>query len=113
VRTWRNHTDIRRAAGEKGVAGVDFPPTSQAVAGDPARLREVVVNLLGTLSSLQTWQVICTAEVQQKTRSGVELDFAVRDTGIGIPKRQARNDFRRFHPSGQFRNSKVRRKALA
>jgi PAS domain S-box-containing protein len=76
-------------AGEKGLELVcdirsDVP---QAVAGDPARLRQVVVNLLGNaVKFTDRGEVILQAEIQQKQESGVELHFAVRDTGIGIPK---------------------------
>ncbi len=76
-------------AGEKGLELVcdirsDVP---QEVAGDPARLRQVVVNLLGNaVKFTDRGEVILQAEVQQKQDSGVELHFAVRDTGIGIPK---------------------------
>jgi two-component system sensor histidine kinase/response regulator len=76
-------------AGEKGLELVcdirsDVP---QAVAGDPARLRQVVVNLLGNaVKFTDRGEVILQAEVQQKHESDVELHFAVRDTGIGIPK---------------------------
>ena len=78
-------------AGEKGLELAcdirsDVP---QAVAGDPARLRQVLVNLLGNaVKFTDRGEVVLQAEIQQKQESGVELHFAVRDTGIGIPKGQ-------------------------
>ena len=59
------------------------------VQGDPDRLRQVLVNLLGNaIKFTDRGEVILQAEVQETQNHIVELHFAVRDTGIGIPKEQ-------------------------
>jgi len=59
----------------------------QVVAGDPMRLRQVVVNLLGNaIKFTDRGEVVLRAEVQQMQEQSVELHFTVHDTGIGIPK---------------------------
>src|SRR3984893_2000101 len=59
------------------------------VQGDPDRLRQVLVNLLGNaIKFTDRGEVILQAEVQQTQNHIVDLHFAVRDTGIGIPKEQ-------------------------
>ena len=59
------------------------------VQGDPDRLRQVLVNLLGNaIKFTDRGEVILQVEVQQTQNHIVDLHFAVRDTGIGIPKEQ-------------------------
>lgn len=58
------------------------------VYGDPGRLRQVIVNLVGnaikfTESGEVEVSVICADEIKD---SSVKLRFSVRDTGIGIPE---------------------------
>jgi signal transduction histidine kinase/CheY-like chemotaxis protein len=66
----------------------DVPP---AVAGDPTRLRQVIVNLLGNaIKFTDRGEIVLQAEVQQFQDPSVEMHFTVRDTGIGIqPDKQA------------------------
>jgi len=59
----------------------------QVVAGDPMRLRQVVVNLLGNaIKFTDQGEIVLQADVQQLHDSSVEIHFTVRDTGVGIPK---------------------------
>jgi len=78
-------------AGEKKLELVcDIPYNlPHIVQGDPDRLRQVLVNLLGNaIKFTDRGEVILQAEVQETQNHIVELHFAVRDTGIGIPKEQ-------------------------
>lgn len=55
--------------------------------GDPGRLRQVLVNLVGNaVKFTQSGEVSIHVERQTQTLEGVVLKFCVRDTGIGIPK---------------------------
>ncbi len=76
-------------AGEKGLEVVcdvrsDVP---QMVVGDPTRLRQVLVNLLGNaLKFTDRGEIVLQAEAREANEGAVELHFAVRDTGVGVPK---------------------------
>jgi len=63
-----------------------------AVTGDPLRLRQIIVNLVGNaIKFTSEGEVVLEVELQTQRPEEVELRFAVRDTGIGIPldKQQA------------------------
>ncbi|HVS51362.1 MAG TPA: PAS domain S-box protein [Opitutaceae bacterium] len=56
------------------------------VRGDPTRLRQVLVNLLSNaVKFTERGEVVLSLRVEPGADGMVELAFAVRDTGIGIP----------------------------
>jgi two-component system sensor histidine kinase/response regulator len=62
--------------------GSDVPPM---VVGDPARLRQVLVNLLGNaIKFTGRGQVALHVEKQHQEGQTLSLHFSVRDTGIGV-----------------------------
>jgi len=65
----------------------DFPPDMPVyVAGDQARLRQVLVNLLSnSLKFTKEGVVAVTCHLHQRNGDRAILQFDVRDTGIGIP----------------------------
>jgi len=68
--------------------------------GDPTRLRQILLNLVGnalkfTANGTIRLKVECLEETGQKVR----LKVSVQDSGIGIPPEQHRNIFRRFTQS--------------
>jgi signal transduction histidine kinase/CheY-like chemotaxis protein len=76
------------------VAGTDIEltyalddATPRLVVGDAARLRQVLVNLLANgIKFTSAGEVGVTVSTQRLEGSRREVHFAVRDTGIGIPK---------------------------
>jgi two-component system sensor histidine kinase/response regulator len=65
--------------------------------GDPARLRQIVVNLVGNaIKFTEHGEVVVHAEVDEQSDGGVQLHFAVTDTGIGIPRDKIRTVFGAF-----------------
>ncbi len=67
------------------------------VMGDPGRLRQVLLNLLGNaLKFTREGEISLQVETEGLTESGVELHFRVKDTGIGIPAKQQGEIFKAF-----------------
>ena len=61
------------------------PGVPEFVMGDPGRLRQVLVNLIGNaIKFTQRGEVVVSVQTQTEDRSA--LQFTVSDTGIGIPK---------------------------
>jgi len=61
----------------------DFP---RSLLGDPNRLRQVLINLLGNaIKFTEQGQVLLRVEPQRLNGDELELKFSIRDTGIGIP----------------------------
>jgi len=61
------------------------PETPHVLRGDPNRLRQVLMNLLGNaIKFTETGEVEVMVRVMQREGSRVGLQFDVRDTGIGI-----------------------------
>ncbi|MBI3651576.1 MAG: response regulator [Acidobacteria bacterium] len=60
--------------------------------GDAARLRQVVINLVGNaIKFTEEGEIVISAEVGAQTADEVIVHFAISDTGIGIPaEKQAR-----------------------
>ncbi len=65
--------------------------------GDPYRLRQVLVNLVGNaIKFTPEGEVVVRVNRQWQTESEVGLEFSVRDTGIGIPRQKQSLLFQAF-----------------
>jgi signal transduction histidine kinase/ActR/RegA family two-component response regulator len=82
--------------------GVDLQITldrklPESLLGDPGRLRQILVNLLGNaLKFTKTGVVELKVEVLEKASSKVCLKFSVIDTGIGIASNKQEEIFKAF-----------------
>jgi len=87
------------AAGRKNVELVcDIrPEVPEMVEGDPTRLRQVVINLLGNAVKFTDYgEVVFLVECESKNENSITLHFMVRDTGIGISKEKQKLIFDAF-----------------
>src|SRR5262245_58533424 len=63
-----------------------LPDVPSVTVGDPGRLRQVLVNLLGNaIKFTQRCQIFVQVEVESKTADNVVLHYLVSDSGIGVP----------------------------
>jgi len=67
------------------------------VKGDPTRLRQILVNLVGNAIKFTTQgEIVIRAMADESTADHTRLLFSISDTGIGIPREQQSVIFERF-----------------
>jgi PAS domain S-box-containing protein len=71
--------------------------TPDNLIGDPGRLRQILVNLIGNaIKFTEKGEVVVRVEPKVEHEGHVELHFTVQDSGIGIPENQLGKIFRAF-----------------
>src|SRR5437899_3325524 len=77
---------------------VDVPPdVPHMVRGDPTRVRQVLMNLIGNaIKFTEQGEVDVSAAVVRCGAADASVHFRVRDTGIGIPPEQLATIFQEF-----------------
>ena len=71
--------------------------TPEALRGDPTRLRQILVNLVGNaIKFTEHGEVIVEVETEAQANDTVSLHFAVKDTGIAIPVEKQQKIFEPF-----------------
>jgi two-component system sensor histidine kinase/response regulator len=86
-------------AHRKGLELVTHVPADvpDALFGDPTRLRQILLNLVGNaLKFTDRGEIEVRAAVEAREGSQLTLHFCVRDTGIGIPKEKQTLIFESF-----------------
>ncbi len=74
-----------------------LPETPDNLNGDPGRLRQILVNLIGNaIKFTEKGEVVVRVEPESESEDHVELHFKVTDTGVGIPANQLGKIFRAF-----------------
>ena len=62
------------------------PDVPDALVGDPLRLRQIVMNLVGNaIKFTEHGEVVLRVQAKSRRNGNVQLSFSVTDTGIGIP----------------------------
>ncbi len=73
------------------------PEVPEGVVGDPSRLRQIIVNLMGNaIKFTERGEVGLRVEVDSRTPEEVRLHFVVQDTGIGIASEKQKLIFEAF-----------------
>ncbi|OON64673.1 diguanylate cyclase [Massilia sp. KIM] len=73
------------------------PDVPAALLGDPMRLEQVLLNLVGNaVKFTERGEIVLSIRVLARRPGEVELGFSVRDTGIGIPEEQQARMFEAF-----------------
>ena len=75
-------------AEQKGLDFISFlaPDVPSRLIGDPVRLRQIMVNLIGNaLKFTRAGALYVKGELVEKIEDRVKIRFSVKDTGIGIP----------------------------
>jgi two-component system, sensor histidine kinase and response regulator len=72
------------------------PGIPEVLVGDPVRLRQVLLNLLGNAVKFTDMGEVCLRVEREQMQEGVGLHFSVRDTGIGIPADRQKLIFEAF-----------------
>lgn len=73
------------------------PDVPLVIQADPVRLRQVIVNLAGnSVKFTDQGEIVVEVTCVAKTDEHAELQFSIRDTGIGIPPEQLDSIFQPF-----------------
>ena len=74
-----------------------LPDVPDALVGDPGRLRQIVVNLVGNaIKFTSEGEVVVSVSVAEQKNEDVVLQFSVKDTGVGIPLEKQSGIFEAF-----------------
>ena len=66
-----------------------LPDVPHAIVGDPGRLRQIIVNLIGNaIKFTETGEVVLRVEKESMTENETNICFSIIDTGIGISSEQ-------------------------
>jgi len=90
---------IASRAHEKGleISSDIRPELPDAISGDPGRLRQVLLNLVGNaIKFTDHGEVVVYADAEVRTEKTVTLHFRVVDSGIGIPQDKQQLIFEAF-----------------
>jgi signal transduction histidine kinase/CheY-like chemotaxis protein len=73
------------------------PEVPERLVGDPVRLQQVLVNLVGNaIKFTEVGEVVVAVEEESRAADDICLHFTVRDTGIGIPPDKQQTIFESF-----------------
>ncbi|MGR5267599.1 two-component sensor histidine kinase BarA [Vibrio astriarenae] len=73
------------------------PKIPVGVIGDPLRIQQVLTNLVGnSIKFTERGNIDISVELRSQKEDAIELQFMVRDTGIGISERQQAQLFQAF-----------------
>jgi len=78
------------------------PDVPSTLSGDPGRLRQILVNLVGNaIKFTEQGQIVLQVEIESVAADKACVHFSVRDTGAGIPAEQQEKIFEAFSQADQ------------
>ena len=92
-------SSLAQRAQDKGLelASLIDPDLMSELKGDPARLRQIMINLIGNaIKFTHQGEVVIRAEPVGETDTHATIYFSIQDTGIGIPPDRQQSVFERF-----------------
>ncbi len=73
-----------------------------ALSGDPGRLRQILINLVGNaIKFTEQGQIVVDVKLESRTADTACVQFSVRDTGVGIPVEHQEKIFEPFSQADQ------------
>ena len=73
------------------------PDVAEAVLGDPGRIRQIIVNLVGnSIKFTERGEILVSVSQESESSESVFLHFSVKDTGVGIPADKQERVFEAF-----------------
>ncbi|MBI9034762.1 MAG: response regulator [Bacteroidales bacterium] len=83
------------------------PNVPDTIFGDPLRIRQVLINLVGNaVKFTHEGEIVISLNVGKQDNDSVTIDFSVRDTGIGISEDQIENLFKSFEQANKSTSRK-------
>ena len=90
---------VHQKAREKGIKIIEDLPTNEELnfVGDPTRIRQVYINLLGNaVKFTEEGEIKIKVEVARQNGSKIKIISSIEDTGIGIPADKLSELFKPF-----------------
>ncbi len=73
------------------------PNIPKVLLGDPSKLSQVLINLLGnSIKFIEEGEILLNIRIKKKDRNSVRLEFIIKDTGIGISQNNLKHIFDPF-----------------
>jgi PAS domain S-box-containing protein len=90
---------LAQRAQDKGLelACLIHPDLTTELKGDPGRIRQIIINLIGNaIKFTHQGEIVIRAEPVDETATHATVYFSIQDTGIGIPVDRQQSVFERF-----------------
>jgi PAS domain S-box-containing protein len=90
---------LAQRAQDKGLelACLVHPDLATDLKGDPGRIRQIIINLIGNaIKFTHQGEIVVRAEPVKETATHATVYFTIQDTGIGIPVDRQKSVFERF-----------------
>ncbi len=102
---------LAKRAQDKGLemACLIHPDLKSDLRGDPGRLRQILVNLVGNaIKFTHQGEIVVRAEPVEETETHAIIRFSVQDTGIGIPLDRQAAIFDQIYTGGWLHHTQIR-----